>query len=69
LQVDRSKDRFDAWKISSNCGHIKPEKLLVSTVVRRAGTWKILAALASSTTLLNKVCRSMLATPKTMCGW
>src|SRR6185369_11997742 len=56
-------------KISSSWGHMLPEKPLDSTVVRMVGTLNILAALARSRTLLKRVCRSMLATPKTICGW
>jgi len=39
-------------KISRSCGHMLPENLLVSTVVRMVGTLKMLAALASKRTLL-----------------
>ena len=46
-----------------------PEKLFDSTVVRTVGTLKIFAALASRRTLLKRVCRSMLATPKVIWGW
>ena len=56
-------------KRSRSWGHMGPEKLLVSTVVRMVGTWKIFAALASSSVLFTRACRSMLATPNVIWGW
>jgi hypothetical protein len=50
------------------CGHMLPEKPLVSTVESTTGTSNTRAALVSTRLLLMIVCRSWLATPKSICG-
>src|SRR5437016_2815789 len=54
--------------ISNNCGQIYPLKLSVSTAVSTAGTLNSLATRARRVTLLMSIARSMLATPKVICG-
>jgi hypothetical protein len=54
---------------SSSCGVMRPLNPFDSTAVKMTGRPKIFAALASTSTLLSKSCRSMLATPKNICGW
>ena len=49
-------------------GKVKPLKLSVSTLVMKVGTLKTLAALARATALFFSSWRSILATPKAICG-
>jgi hypothetical protein len=58
--------------LGKNGPELRPDvtrEALVSTVESTTGTLNTLAAFAKPTTLLMIVCRSKLATPKSICGW
>src|ERR1700723_1676275 len=50
-------------KIALSCGHIRPLKLLVSTVLSTTGRSKMRVAFGRTTTLLIMDCRSKIDTP------